>query len=167
MLEGKIPVTWKQTDYKNGEWRSYYNNFTGFTTTETIRETYKSTMGVHLNNDVPMKLREVVWQNFKLDKIVIALNKLSPGQILPWHKDRYLTYIEKNKIENKNKIARIILFLEDQEPGQQLWIGDKFCTGPAGSYFGWHYGQEHMAANLGKKDRHTLQITGTNTHTKC
>lgn len=160
MLEGKIPVTWQQTDYKNGEWRSYYDHFTGFTTTEELREAYKSNMGVHLNNDVPIKLQEVVRQNFKLDKIVIALNKLSPGQILPWHKDRYLTYIEKNKIENKHKIARIILFLEDQEPGQQLWLGKKLCTGKAGTYFGWMYGTEHMAANLSKTDRYTLQITG-------
>jgi len=160
MIEGKIPVTWKKTDYKKGAWRSYYDHFTGFTTTKANRETYKSNMGVHLKNEVPTSLLDVVKDNFELDKIVIALNKLSPGQILPWHKDRYLTYIKKNKIKKKNQIARIILFLEDQTPGQQLWVGKKLCTGKAGAYFGWMYGTEHMAANLGKTDRYTLQITG-------
>ena len=52
------------------------------------------------------------------------------------------------------------MFLHEQKAGHQLWIQDKICTGPAGSYFGWGKDVEHMAANLGNEDRYILQITG-------
>ena len=82
------------------------------------------------------------------------------GQVLPWHTDGYLTFIKNKQVQDKSRIVRIIVFLVDSEPGHQLWIGNKLCTGDAGSYFGWEYDTEHMAANLGKQDRYTLQITG-------
>ena len=95
-----------------------------------------------------------------LSNTVVALTKMKVGQILPWHVDRCKTYISKNNIKDKTKIARIIVFLEDSKPGHQLWIEDQLCTGEAGSCFGWMFGTKHMAANLGEQDRYTLQITG-------
>ena len=58
------------------------------------------------------------------------------------------------------KIIRIILFLHNQEPGQQLWIKNKLCVGLAGTYYGWGREVLHMAANLSVTNRYTLQITG-------
>jgi hypothetical protein len=52
------------------------------------------------------------------------------------------------------------VFLHDQKAGHQLWIKDQICLGPAGSAFGWSFGTEHMAANLGWDDRYILQVTG-------
>ena len=64
------------------------------------------------------------------------------------------------KLVDQDEIIRIIVFLHEQKAGHQLWIEDKVCVGPAGSYFGWGKGIEHMAANLGSEDRYILQVTG-------
>ena len=53
-----------------------------------------------------------------------------------------------------------MVFLHDPSPGHQLWIEDKFCNGPAGSWFSWKGPTKHMAANLGEVDRYVIQITG-------
>jgi hypothetical protein len=95
-----------------------------------------------------------------LEKKVVAVNKLSPGQILPFHTDKYLKYKSKNNIKETDIIQRVIVFLHDQKAGHQLWIEDRICIGEAGSYFGWDQGTEHMAANLGQEDRYILQVTG-------
>ena len=96
----------------------------------------------------------------QLKKVVVAVNKLTPGQILPYHTDKYQTYKTRNNITEQDEIVRIIDFLHDQKAGHQLWIEDNICVGPAGSYFGWGKGVEHMAANLGNDDRYILQVTG-------
>ena len=82
------------------------------------------------------------------------------GQVLPWHKDGYVTFIKNKQVQDKNSIMRIIVFLQDSIPGHQLWIKDKICMGPAGSYFAWEGETEHMAANLGIEARYVLQLTG-------
>ena len=88
-----------------------------------------------------------------------AFAKYTPGLILPWHKDNYPTYA-RNKKADVDRIVRIMVFLHDPAPGHQLWIEDKFCTGPIGSWFSWHGATKHMAANLGEIDRYVIQITG-------
>ena len=97
--------------------------------------------------------------NFDLKELVYAFNKYPPGMILPWHKDNYPTYA-KNKNATANDIVRIMVFLHDPAPGHQLWIEDKFCNGPAGSWFSWKGPTKHMAANLGEVDRYVIQLTG-------
>ena len=95
-----------------------------------------------------------------LEKKVVAVNKLSPGQILPYHTDKYQTYKTRNNIADNDVVQRVIVFLHNQKAGHQLWIEDRVCVGEAGSYFGWDQGTEHMAANLGHEDRYILQVTG-------
>ena len=161
MIEGKVKVTWNKRSFKKGPWRSNPDHYKGFTTTKNISKNFPAqSIGVHINNDVPDDLVYVAKKYFDFDKIVVALNKMTPGQMLPWHKDRYATYSDKNKVKDKTKIMRVIVLLEDSKPGHQLWIGDKLCYGKAGQYFGWEHGTKHMAANLGETDRYTLQITG-------
>ena len=87
--------------------------------------------------------------------------KYPVGNILPWHRDNYPVYQKLNNVSDIENIVRIIVFLHDSQPGEQLWIGDKICQGPAGSWFAWSGSTEHMAANLSKKPRYVLQITGT------
>ena len=160
MIKGKIPVSWSQQDYQN---------LTFFTKTkEQHNESYdlvKGTghvddNGVYIcNENIPDVLTNV-GNLFDLEKKICVVNRMNPGQVLPFHKDKCLAYIERNKIINIKNITRIIVFLHDQKPGHQLWINDKICMGPAGSYFGWNIDTEHMAANLGYEPRYILQITG-------
>ena len=96
---------------------------------------------------------------FDLKDSVYAFAKYTPGLILPWHRDNYPTYA-RNKKADVDRIVRIMIFMHDPAPGHQLWIEDKFCTGPAGSWFSWQGATKHMAANLGETDRYVIQVTG-------
>jgi len=159
MITGSIKKSWTTKDYVNGPWRKNSNPFIGFKTSNKNKKLY-SNIQVYINNKVNKKFLQIA-KKFKLKNTVIALNKMTPGQILPFHTDKYATYSKRNSVKNKKNIIRIVVFLEDTVPGQQLWINDKICVGKAGSYFGWQGQVEHMAANLSLKNRYTLQITGT------
>ena len=160
MINGKIKVTWEEKDYTKGPWRKNEDPYVGFNTRHKNKSLYND-IDIFINNNVHEQFHKIL-KKFKIQNPVLALNKMTPGQILPFHTDKYSTYCKKNKIKNKKNIIRIIVFLEDTKAGHQLWIEDKMCIGSAGSYFGWEYGTKHMAANLGEQDRYTLQITGVN-----
>ena len=131
---------------------------------------YKHMVGTYVPNFetagkhalVPKKVDDVfgyITSFFDLADIIYTFNMYTPGQLLPWHKDTYPTYI-KNNHGPLDTIVRIIVFLHDPAPGHQLWIGDRLCTGSKGTWFSWQGGAKHMAANLGEVDRYMMQITG-------
>jgi len=161
MIQGQIPVTWSEQDYtSNNTWLTK--------TKEQHEASIDIVNGVKTHNDngvfiwnenLPSVFTNV-GKTFELEKTVCVVDRMDPGQILPYHKDRYQAYIKRNDIQDTANITRIIVFLHDQKPGHQLWIEDKICMGPAGSYFGWHSNTKHMAANLGYESRYILQITG-------
>lgn len=161
MITGKVKKTWKASHYQKLHYQlgNAGKPFERIGASKKIMELYKDQAGAFICTDVPNIFMNIANQ-FGLSNTVVALTKMKVGQILPWHVDRCKTYISKNNIKDKTKIARIIVFLEDSKPGHQLWIEDQLCTGEAGSCFGWMFGTKHMAANLGEQDRYTLQITG-------
>ena len=158
MIKGQIAVTWTEQDYKS---LPYVDN--------TDRRGDKSEYAVQTDNynlavssvfeNLPGVFHDAV-KFLNLQKTVIAINKMTPEQILPFHRDKYLAYKKRNNVSEDADIKRVIIFLHNQKAGHQLWIGDQICVGPAGSYFGWNVGDEHMAANFGKEDRYVLQVTG-------
>ena len=157
MIQGAIPVTWAEADYKNLTWVTNKVHEEKFNATV---DTQNYNVGVYMCfENLSAKFYDAV-KDLELNKVVVAVNKLTPGQILPYHTDRYKTYKARNGITEQDEIIRIIVFLHEQKAGHQLWIEDKVCVGPAGSYFGWGKGVEHMAANLGSEDRYILQVTG-------
>jgi hypothetical protein len=159
MISGKIEATWSQIDFKNVPWRNNKDPFQGFHSNSKVERLYGNLVNIGICNDVPEGLITVA-KSFGLRNSVCALNKMTETQVLPFHRDKYSVYCRKNDVKDVEKICRIILFLEDSLPGQQLWIEDQFCSGPAGSYFGWMGSTMHMAANLNESTRYTLQITG-------
>lgn len=167
---GTIPVSWKSNDYESLEWQPHHDSLSGYTTEQKNIDIY----GDNINMQIPkfehpgnyIKIPDLVnnifgyvLNYFDLGDLVYTFNKYCPGMILPWHNDLYPTY-SRNKKVKIDQIVRIIVFLHDPEPGHQLWIQDKFCTGPAGSWFSWQGSTKHMAANLGEVDRYIMQITG-------
>ena len=157
MIKGEITVTWNEHDYKNLSW---VTNETPEEKFNALVDTTRYNVGVFMCYENLPKVFTEAGESFRLDKTVVAVNKLVPGQILPYHTDRYETYRKRNNITDNDTIKRVIVFLHDQKAGHQLWIKDKVCVGPAGSFFGWDQGTEHMAANLGQEDRYILQVTG-------
>jgi hypothetical protein len=91
-----------------------------------------------------------------------SLYRMRPGDVLPEHRDIYLRYREIYNIEDTAQIRRYIIFLEDWQSGHYLEIdGTPILQWRAGQGVYWHGDTPHLAANIGKTSRYTLQITGT------
>jgi hypothetical protein len=159
MIRGNIDVTWSVEDYTNLEWYKNTNPLEKFDADGISTNLYKDIDTYICNSNIPNVFYKVADQ-FNLKNCVIAINKMVPGQILPYHSDKYLAYISRNNISLNSSITRIIVFLHDQKLGHQLWIDNDICLGKAGSYYGWRNNTKHMSANLGSENRYILQITG-------
>ena len=91
----------------------------------------------------------------------ISFFRMQFMDFLPNHKDHFVTYKEKFKIEDPMTIWRSIVFLEDWKPGHYFEVNQKANTSwKAGDWVAWQYDTEHAAGNIGLEDRYTLQITG-------
>lgn len=102
-----------------------------------------------------------VKDNFNLDSMTTTIHRLKPGCYLPIHSDLYGTYRKLHASDGK-KIARIIVFLEDWQPGHMLDVeGVVYNQWSAGDHVGWTNDTPHAAYNFGLVNRYTLQITGT------
>jgi hypothetical protein len=157
MISGKIDVTWTEEDYINLPWftnEAHEEKFNATVDTSTYD------VGVDMCFENLPDVFQNIKDSFNLFKPVIAVNRLQPGKILPFHRDLFKTYKLRNNISSEEKITRIIVFLHKPKAGHQLWIEDQICVGDAGSYFGWEQDTVHMAANLGSEMRYILQITG-------
>ena len=163
--QGIIATSWKYSDYETLKFtkreHEHDKENMGFETKKINFNIYGKNLSVCVGNsfDIPEVFNRVS-ALFHLQEIVSNINMYKPGMILPWHKDSYVTYAKNKKLKKIDKIVRIIVFLHDSQPGQQLWIEDKLCYGKSGSWFSWQGSQTHMAANLSMTDRYILQITG-------
>lgn len=166
---GTIPTHWQSSDYESLGWH-LHDSQEGFSASPEDLAPYQHMVGNYVPDFeiagkhvlVPKEVDDIfgyVISFFDLVNIIYTFNKYSPGQILPWHKDTYPTYIKNNQ-GPLDKVVRIIILLHDPAPGHQLWIEDKLCTGPRGTWFSWQGDTKHMAANLGEIDRYMIQITG-------
>lgn len=95
-----------------------------------------------------------------LTRTGLSYYKMMPGDILPYHGDTYARYRAYHSVEIDH-IWRVIVFLEDWQPGFMFEIeGRPINQYRAGDFVAWQGGAEHMAGNLGRVPRYTLQITG-------
>ena len=100
-------------------------------------------------------------QNIKLHNVATSFYKLLPGELLPYHIDKYIRYCNYYKVD-QSQVYRIIVFLQDWQPGFIFEIeNNPVVMYPSGSFVMWHNAVSHMAGNLGSIPRYTLQITGT------
>ena len=59
-------------------------------------------------------------------------------------------------------VVRTIVYLEDWTSGHYCEMNGKPVTEwRAGDWVSWHDDFPHLAANMGRTDRYTLQLTGT------
>jgi hypothetical protein len=169
--QGTIPVAWRPIDYESLQWQDNHDKRGYYTDAENyeiygkrlglqILKYEKQDQGIFLPDEVKEKF-DYVLDLFDLNNKVYSFMRYPIGHILPWHHDNYPVYRKNNNVSNIENIVRIIVFLHDSKPGQQLWIDDKLCLGTTGTWFSWRGNKEHMAANLSKEARYVLQITGT------
>ena len=163
--KGHIPVTWTKEDYTKIKTIRNYPNRVPHPGASYVKKDwgiYGDLLGSCVqdpNETMPDVFLELC-RNFDLKETVCAINSYLPGQVLPFHKDTYRTYAKNKKVTDISKIVRVIMFLHDQIPGQQLWIEDKMYQGKAGFWVAWQGECIHMAANLSDEERYVLQFTG-------
>jgi hypothetical protein len=96
-----------------------------------------------------------------LSKISIAINRLTPGQYLPMHHDLYQRYRRIHGLDKSTHIRRIIVMIEDSQPGQICQVGHTvYGRWLAGDWFDWIDETPHAVYNFSLQDRYAWQITG-------
>ena len=100
-------------------------------------------------------IRKVLpWKHFSW-----SIYRMNPGNCLPEHGDTYARF---RQLYNHNgDIHRAIFYMEDWQSGHISEIEKQpFINWHAGDYIIWKNDTLHLAANVGKTPRYTLQITG-------
>lgn len=88
--------------------------------------------------------------------------RMTSGSMLPEHVDTFKRYIELFNLKGKeDTIRRAIVFLEDWQSGHYAECnGVPYVNWKAGFCLQWTWDSPHIAINMGKTNRYTLQITG-------
>ena len=87
--------------------------------------------------------------------------RMMPGDIIPDHADSYINYRKRLGVK-LDQVYRILVFLQDWQPGFLSEVnGQAINHYPAGTYVIWPGDTRHMAGNLSRQPRYTLQITAT------
>jgi hypothetical protein len=90
-----------------------------------------------------------------------SLYRMRSGDVLPEHSDTYSKFRNIYDVSDTNTIRRYVLFMEPWQSGHYFEIDGTPITGwQAGDGVYWHGSTPHLAANLGRTHRYTLQITG-------
>jgi len=102
-------------------------------------------------------IRKVLpWKHFSW-----SVYRMGPGCCLPTHADTYARFVKYHSITDMNTVNRAIFFMKDWESGHIFEIdGLPQTQWKAGDYYVWRNDTEHLAANVGKTPRYSLQITG-------
>lgn len=99
---------------------------------------------------------------FPFDRFSWSFYRMTPGCVLPAHRDTYDRFRLIHGLETTNSVVRTIVFLEDWASGHYMEMnGHPFTQWRAGDWVSWHDDFLHLAANMGHTDRYTLQLTGT------
>ena len=101
-------------------------------------------------------LRQIPLQNS-----AVTLYCMPPGTIMPEHSDAFIKYREIMNLKTTDDVGRAVVFLEDWKSGHYFEINETpVVNWKKGNYVLWKNDTPHMAANLGKENRYTMQITG-------
>lgn len=159
---GKIP---KDTikEYKNLTYITKpFNDQNTINNWKSLGHNYEKYTGLmrDQSQELPGWCNEVSKQ-LPLKNIGITLYCMSPGTIMPEHSDTFIKYREILNLKSTDDITRTVIFLEDWKSGHYFEINDTpIVNWKMGDYVMWKNDVPHMAANLGREDRYTMQITG-------
>lgn len=100
-------------------------------------------------------------EQLPLKNFGITLYCMNPGIIMPEHRDTFTKYREINGLLMKDNVGRAVVFLEDWKSGHYFEIDENpIVNWKKGDCVIWKNDTPHMAANLGKENRYTMQVTG-------
>ena len=105
------------------------------------------------------------WESFiisqlPLDYAIATVTRQDPGQVLPWHKDRFFMLRKLHPIDPR-PVWRFLVFLEDWKIGHILQVNNSMLHHwKAGDVAVWQPGTMHLAANVGLEQKWTCNVTG-------
>lgn len=103
---------------------------------------------------------QIILDNLPLDHGVATVTRQDPGQILPWHMDRFFMLRRLNP-DDPRPIWRFLMFMEDWKMGHVLQVNDSILTHwKQGDVYVWPPGTPHVSANIGLEIKWTCNITG-------
>lgn len=114
-----------------------------------------------------MRFAETDWlskfkPHFPFANLCWSVYCMTPGSVLPTHRDTYNRYRLIHGLDADTDIVRIIVYLEDWQSGHYAEMNGQPLTGwQAGDWICWRNDFPHLAANIGMTNRYTLQLTGT------
>jgi len=133
------------------------SEYTRYGYTEHNTKIWKTT-----NSDTKLTFdwENAILEQLPLDHAVATLTRQDPGQILPWHQDRFF-FLKNQYPEDTRPIWRFLLFMEDWKMGHVLQVGDTFLHHwHQGDVYVWQPGTPHVSANIGLTTKWTCNITG-------
>ena len=96
-----------------------------------------------------------------IPKFSWSVYHMRPGDVIPPHRDTYQAFRRIHQLPEHVTIRRYVVFLEPWQSGHYFEIAGKQLTDwEAGTTVMWENDTEHVAGNIGKTSRYTLQITG-------
>lgn len=113
-----------------------------------------------------MRMPEPEWMRgfnviFPFRHLSWSVYRMTPGCVLPMHSDTYNKFREIYAVPATATVVRTIVYLEDWDSGHYGEMAGQPITGwRAGDWVSWHDDFPHLAANMGRTDRYTLQLTG-------
>lgn len=165
-FQGRLPVSWTPQEIDTLDWLREDFNDPDMTKSwldlygPIFRTGYQAdfrSRQLACNDQIIQDLRSA---GIGLTKTGMSYYKMMPGDILPYHGDTYARYRAHHGVEIDD-IWRVIVFLQDWQPGFIFEMeGRPITQYRAGDFVAWQGGAEHMAGNLGRVPRYTLQITG-------
>lgn len=159
MIEGSIDLTQFNNWHLDLEYEAHCSPKSGFCFVDAADADRYAQIVAHIHKGIE---HEQFFIDYfpHLTNHLFAVSKMLPGNILPYHRDEY-AYFRRTFDVTHNEVGRIIVFLEDWQPGHISEIdGTPITNWKAGNWIEWRGTTPHMAANLGHTDRYTLQITG-------
>ena len=99
-----------------------------------------------------------------LDNCYVALQKQSPGSVLPWHIDSYRSYMANMETNSAVNVRRYIVFGEAWHWGHFLQVGNNVITQwKKGDVISWDFQVPHLSCCAGILPKYTLKLTGIET----
>lgn len=147
----------EKNEYVNDELRKLTSEYLKYGYTAHNTKIWKTTNG---ESKLTFAWEKDIIDQLPLDRATATLTRQDPGQVLPWHIDRFF-FLKKQYPEDPRPIWRFLLFMEDWRMGHILQINDSVLHHwRRGDVVVFHPGTEHLSANVGLETKWTCNITG-------
>jgi hypothetical protein len=146
--------TWDQ----NG--KDYVKSLSNFSKWGYTSHNTRSWETTSIKPKLEMEWEKEVIQKLPLYESVSRPTLQKPGNIMPWHEDKFF-YFKHEYPDVYEYVVRFIVFHEDWKTGHYIQAGDTLVERwKQGDVIVWYPRRWHLSSNVGIEDKWTTNITG-------